>query len=102
MSIDHTVFILYRTHNANATIKVDLQTLRIRRDPHENENFIILRMFIRSCEEASLHKHLKKKEYSVILRGKGELVRGNSIIPVREGELIYIKVRCTSGLWMRI
>ena len=57
----------------------------------EAENYVVLRMFIRRGEETSLHKHLERDEYFIVVRGNGFLIRSGVRIPIREWDVISVR-----------
>ena len=57
----------------------------------EAENYVVLRMFIRKGEETSLHKHIKRDEYFIVVRGRGFLVRGGVRVPIKEWDVISMR-----------
>ncbi|MEM1573760.1 MAG: cupin domain-containing protein [Candidatus Methanomethylicaceae archaeon] len=58
---------------------------------YENDTLIVLKMLIKKGEETSLHMHLNRDEYFIILRGKGTLLHGKRKVPLKEGKMIHIK-----------
>jgi len=58
---------------------------------YENSDVIVLRLFIKKGEETSLHKHLEKDEYFIVLKGKGHLLCGRRKMPIRRGKIIRVK-----------
>jgi len=66
---------------------------------YETSDFVVLRMFIKKGEETSLHKHLNRDEYFIIVRGIGSLFLGKRRTPIKKGKMIHIR-KGQEHLWM--
>jgi mannose-6-phosphate isomerase-like protein (cupin superfamily) len=58
---------------------------------YENSDLVVLKLFIKKGEETSLHKHLDRDEYFIVLRGKGHLLCGGRKVSLRKGKMIRVK-----------
>ena len=57
----------------------------------ETQNYVVLRMFIKRGEETSLHRHIKRDEHFIVVKGKGLLIRNGANVPIKEWDVISVK-----------
>lgn len=57
----------------------------------KTNDFIALRMFLKKGEETSLHKHLRRNEYFIILSGGGYLLCEGKKISVKPEKMILVR-----------
>lgn len=57
----------------------------------ETRDCVVLRMFIKKGEETSLHRHIKRDEHFLVVKGRGLLIRNGAKVPIKEGDVISVK-----------
>jgi mannose-6-phosphate isomerase-like protein (cupin superfamily) len=58
---------------------------------YETDDFVVLKLFIRKGEETSLHKHSRRNEYFVVIKGDGCLLCDGLMTKVRRGTAVIVR-----------
>ncbi len=54
------------------------------------EGFVVKELFVKEGGMTSLQLHRHREEYWVVVRGEGEVVVGESVKKVKEGDVVFV------------